>query len=165
MLSSLRELTNIFCLGPHSFTGEDVVELHIHGGRAVIHDTLVALSKIEGLKSAKAGEFTRRAFENNKLDMTEVEGLADLINADTEAQRRQALKQLGVCTVISMKFEYLQGEMSRLYNNWRQELISCLASVEAGSCNELQIEFHFRILPVEKLLFFIIMRHPCMPVS
>src|SRR5690606_23256385 len=81
----------IFFPGPASFTGEDVVELHLHGGRAVVAGALDALWRLPELRAALPGEFTRRAFENGKLDLTEVEGLADLIDAETEAQRRQAL--------------------------------------------------------------------------
>ena len=79
---------------PHSETGEDVAELQLHGGHAVIIGVLEALGKIEGCRLAEAGEFTRRAFENGRLDLTEVEGLADLIAAETPAQRRQAFRQL-----------------------------------------------------------------------
>src|SRR5690349_6150675 len=79
---------------PRSETGENVAELQIHGGRAVIEATLAALGKLKGLRPAEPGEFTRRAFENGQLDLTKVEGLADLIMADTEAQRRQALRHL-----------------------------------------------------------------------
>ncbi|MGC2602793.1 MAG: tRNA uridine-5-carboxymethylaminomethyl(34) synthesis GTPase MnmE, partial [Rhodomicrobium sp.] len=78
--------------GPSSFTGEDMAELHLHGGRAVVAGVLDALSAA-GLRMAEPGEFTRRAFENGKLDLTEAEGLADLINAETAAQRSQALQQ------------------------------------------------------------------------
>ena len=74
--------------------GEDIAELQLHGGRAVIAAVLGALGRIEGLRPAEAGEFTRRAFENGRLDLTAVEGLADLIGAETEAQRRQAYRQL-----------------------------------------------------------------------
>ena len=80
--------------GPNSETGEDIAELQLHGGRAVIAAVLGALGRIEGLRPAEAGEFTRRAFENGRLDLTAVEGLADLIGAETEAQRRQAYAQL-----------------------------------------------------------------------
>ena len=76
--------------GPNSETGEDIAELQVHGGRAVVAAVLGALGRIEGLRPAEAGEFTRRAFENGRLDLTAVEGLADLIGAETEAQRRQA---------------------------------------------------------------------------
>ena len=80
--------------GPASFTGEDVVEFQVHGGSAVVKAILDALGTIEDLRPAKAGEFTKRAFRSGKLNLTEVEGLADLINAETEYQRRQAFKQM-----------------------------------------------------------------------
>jgi tRNA modification GTPase len=73
---------------PHSETGEDVAELQLHGGRAVVASVFAALSRVPGLRPAEAGEFTRRAFENGKLDLTAVEGLADLVLAETESQRR-----------------------------------------------------------------------------
>jgi tRNA modification GTPase len=104
---------------PKSETGEDVVELQLHGGRAVIAATLAALAQIEGLRPAEAGEFTRRAFANGKLDLTEVEGLADLIAAETEGQRRQALRQL-------------QGLLGDKAEDWRRRLIEALALTEAG---------------------------------
>ena len=104
--------------GPASFTGEDVAELHLHGGRAVVNAMLAALAGIEGLRAAEPGEFTRRAFEQGKLDLTEVEGLADLINADTEGQRRQALRQM-------------EGALGQLYESWRVRLIRLLAYAEA----------------------------------
>jgi tRNA modification GTPase len=103
---------------PRSFTGEDVVELHVHGGRAVIAAICEELSSFPGVRAAGPGEFTRRAFECGKLDLTAVEGLADVIAADTQAQRRQALHQLG-------------GGLYRLYESWRQKLTSALAMVEA----------------------------------
>ncbi|XP_064621037.1 tRNA modification GTPase GTPBP3, mitochondrial-like [Lineus longissimus] len=104
--------------GPRSFTGEDCCELHIHGGSAVITSVLEALEKIPGLRHAEAGEYTKRAFQNGKLDLTEVEGLADLIHAETEAQRKQALRQM-------------EGGLSKLYTNWRKRLLKCTANVEA----------------------------------
>jgi tRNA U34 5-carboxymethylaminomethyl modifying GTPase MnmE/TrmE len=104
---------------PASETGEDVAELQIHGGRAVIAATLGALGKVEGLRPAEAGEFTRRAFENGKLDLTAVEGLADLVMAETEGQRRQAFRQL-------------TGALGRRAEEWRRMLIDALALVEAG---------------------------------
>ena len=104
--------------GPASFTGEDVAELHVHGGRAVVADVLAALAGCDGLRPAEPGEFSRRAFENDKLDLTAAEGLADLVNAETSAQRRQALRQL-------------QGELGRLYDGWRERLICALAHLEA----------------------------------
>ncbi len=104
--------------GPASVTGEDVAEIHIHGGRAVIAAVIDALAAQPGLRAAEPGEFTRRAFENGKLDLTAAEGLADLVNAETEAQRRQARRQL-------------EGELGRLYEAWRERLLSTLAHFEA----------------------------------
>jgi tRNA modification GTPase len=103
---------------PHSETGEDVAELQLHGGRAVVAATLGALGRIEGLRAAEAGEFTRRAFENGKLDLTAVEGLADLVMAETEGQRRQAFRQM-------------KGLLGERAEGWRQRLIHALALVEA----------------------------------
>jgi len=105
--------------GPHSDTGEDTAELQVHGGRAVIAAVLAALAKLPGLRHAEAGEFTRRAFENGRMDLTAVEGLADLVAAETEAQRRQALRQL-------------KGLLGERAESWRQRLIEALALVEAG---------------------------------
>ena len=104
--------------GPRSFTGEDVVEFHVHGGRAVVAGLVDALSKVPGLRVAEAGEFTRRAFENGKLDLTEAEGLADLVAAETAAQRRQALRQL-------------EGALGRVVEDWRCRLLEALAHMEA----------------------------------
>jgi tRNA modification GTPase len=109
----------LFFEGPNSETGEDVAELHLHGGRAVIAATFAALGRVPGLRPAEAGEFTRRGFENGKLDLTAVEGLADLIFADTEAQRRQAMRQL-------------QGLLGDRAENWRLRLIEAMALAEAG---------------------------------
>src|SRR5579875_2855996 len=103
---------------PASETGEDVAELQIHGGRAVIAATLGALGKVEGLRPAEAGEFTRRAFENGKLDLTAVEGLADLVMAETEGQRRQAFRQM-------------KGALGKRAEAWREQVIKALALVEA----------------------------------
>ncbi|XP_020512202.1 tRNA modification GTPase GTPBP3, mitochondrial isoform X2 [Labrus bergylta] len=103
---------------PHSFTGEDSVEFHIHGGPAVITAVLQALGSVPGMRPAEAGEFTRRAFVAGKLGLTEVEGLGDLIHAETEAQRRQALRQMS-------------GELGHLYQDWSHRLKRCLAHVEA----------------------------------
>jgi tRNA modification GTPase len=104
---------------PASFTGEDVVELHLHGGRAVVAAVLTALGLLPGLRMAEPGEFARRAFEAGKIDLAEVEGLADLIDAETEGQRRQALAQAS-------------GALSDLYDGWRASLIDALALIEAG---------------------------------
>jgi tRNA modification GTPase len=109
----------LFFEGPNSETGEDVVELQLHGGRAVIASTFAALSRLPGLRPAEAGEFTRRCFENGKLDLTAVEGLADLIYAETDAQRRQAVRQL-------------QGLLGDRAENWRLRLIEAMALAEAG---------------------------------
>ena len=105
--------------GPNSETGEDIVELQVHGGRAVIAALLAALGRFDGFRHAEAGEFTRRAFENGRMDLTAVEGLADLVAAETEAQRRQALLQL-------------KGLLGERAETWRQRLIEALALVEAG---------------------------------
>ena len=104
--------------GPQSETGEDVAELQLHGGRAVIAAVMAALSQVEGLRPAEAGEFTRRAFENGKLDLTSVEGLADLVMAETEGQRRQAFRQM-------------TGALRERSESWRTQLIQALALVEA----------------------------------
>ena len=103
---------------PHSETGEDVAELQLHGGQAVIAGVLDALAMIEGCRPAEAGEFTRRAFENGRLDLTAVEGLADLIAAETQAQRRLAFRQL-------------KGLIGDRAEAWRRRLIEALALVEA----------------------------------
>jgi tRNA modification GTPase len=102
----------------NSFTGEDVVELHVHGGRAVVSAMLDELSRMPGLRPAEPGEFTRRAFENGRLDLTAVEGLADLVAADTPAQRRQALRQLS-------------GRLAGVYDDWTGRLTRALAWLEA----------------------------------
>lgn len=104
---------------PASATGEDVVEFHVHGGRAVLAALLAELSAIENVRPAEPGEFTRRAFENGKLDLTEAEGLDDLIHADTDQQRRQALRQL----------RGLLGDRAR---DWRARIIEASALIEAG---------------------------------
>ena len=103
---------------PASYTGEDSVEFHVHGGRAVVEAVLQALSDL-GARLAEPGEFTRRAFENGKLDLAQAEGVADLIDAETEAQRRQALGQVG-------------GALSQRYDRWRDLLVQALAMLEAA---------------------------------
>ena len=105
--------------GPASATGEDVAEFHVHGGRAVLAALFASLSAFADMRAAEPGEFTRRAFENGKLDLTEAEGLDDLIHADTERQRRQALRQLNG----------LLGDRAR---NWRNQIIEASALIEAG---------------------------------
>ena len=104
---------------PNSETGEDIAELQVHGGGAVVAAVLAALAKLEGFRPAEAGEFTRRAFENGRMDLTAVEGLADLVAAETEAQRRQA-------------FRHLKGLLGDRAESWRQRLVEALALVEAG---------------------------------
>lgn len=113
----LDEALAIRWAAPNSFTGEDVVELHLHGGSAVVDSVLEAL-EAAGLRPAAPGEFARRAFENGRLSLAEAEGVADLIDAESRAQREQALQQLG-------------GALDRRYASWRQTLVQCLAQVEA----------------------------------
>ncbi len=113
---------------PASYTGEDVVEYHIHGGPAVIQELLEELSGQPGHRLAQPGEFTRRAFENGKMDLTEAEAIADLINAETQIQKSQALSQM-------------EGSLSRLYDHWRETLTDALAHTEAD------IEFPDEDLP------------------
>ena len=115
---------------PHSFTGEDVVELHVHGSIAVVQAVLRELSTIQNLRHADAGEFTRRALENNRMDISKVEGLADLIDSETEAQRMQALR-------------VLSGELGKLTNYWRDKL------VRAASLIEATIDFADEEVPVD----------------
>ena len=104
---------------PASFTGEDVLELQIHGGRAVLAGVLEALAALPGLRAAEPGEFSRRAFLNGRLDLTAAEGLADLVAAETRAQASQALHQL-------------DGELGRRYDGWRERLLAALARLEAA---------------------------------
>ncbi len=104
---------------PASATGEDLAEFHVHGGRAVLAALFAALSAFENVRAAEPGEFTRRAFENGKLDLTEAEGLDDLIHADTDRQRLQALRQL----------KGLLGDKAR---DWRAQIIEASALIEAG---------------------------------
>ncbi|KAA5606510.1 tRNA uridine-5-carboxymethylaminomethyl(34) synthesis GTPase MnmE [Roseospira marina] len=108
----------LFFPGPDSFTGEDVAEFQGHGGRATTRALLDALAGVPGLEPAEPGAFTRRAFDAGKLDLTAVEGLADLIDAETAAQRRQALRQMG-------------GALARLTEGWRDRLVRALAHLEA----------------------------------
>jgi len=104
--------------GPHSFTGEDTVELHLHGSISVVRAVLDNLGQCDGLRLADPGEFTRRALENGKLDVARVEGLADLIDAETEAQRKQALR-------------VLSGSLGARADAWRTKLIRAAALLEA----------------------------------
>lgn len=104
--------------GPRSETGEDMGEFHVHGGRAVVASMLAELSRGEATRLAEPGEFARRAFQSGKLDLTAVEGLADLIDAETEMQRRQALRQM-------------DGALAELYEAWRADLLRASALIEA----------------------------------
>ncbi|KAJ1979452.1 mitochondrial splicing system protein [Dimargaris cristalligena] len=116
--AALRCFSLTLAIGPHSYTGEDVVEFHAHGGAAVIRAILENLALISGFRMAEAGEFSRRAFDNDKLDLTSLEGLVDLLNAETEAQRKQALRQA-------------EGGLYTIYEQWRSLLVSSLANLEA----------------------------------
>jgi tRNA modification GTPase len=113
---------------PASYTGEDIVEYHLHGGIAVVEALLAALAACPGHRLAAPGEFTRRTFENGRMDLTEAEAVADLINAETQAQRHQALLQM-------------EGALSRLYQDWSENLTQNLAHLEA------EIEFPDEDLP------------------
>lgn len=104
---------------PASATGEDVAELHLHGGRSVVAAVLAALETIEGLRPAEAGEFTRRAFDNGRIDLTEAEGLADLLLAETQSQRRAALALAG-------------GSLTRQVEDWQRQVLALGAAVEAA---------------------------------
>ncbi|QIK79999.1 tRNA uridine-5-carboxymethylaminomethyl(34) synthesis GTPase MnmE [Sphingomonas piscis] len=105
--------------GPFSATGEDVVEFHCHGGRAVVDGILNALSEQDGLRIAQPGEFTRRAFDNGRIDLTEAEGLADLLEAETESQRKSALAMA-------------EGGLRREVDRWQRELLQLSARAEAA---------------------------------
>jgi tRNA modification GTPase len=115
---AIDEALALWFPGPHSETGEDMAELQLHGGHAIIAAVLAALGSIEGCRPAEPGEFSRRAFENGRLDLTAVEGLADLIAAETQAQRRQAFRQL-------------KGLIGDRAEAWRRQIIKALALVEA----------------------------------
>jgi tRNA modification GTPase len=115
---------------PNSYTGEDVTEFQVHGGRAVPMALLSALGEIPGLRPAEPGEFTRRAVQNGRLDLTQAEAIADLVDAETEAQRRQAFGQY-------------EGRLAALYEDWRSRLIRAAAWIEAG------IDFADEDIPAE----------------
>ena len=103
---------------PKSFTGEDIVEIHCHGSQAVVARLLSLLASFEDFRLAEPGEFARRAFEHGKMDLTAIEGLADLINAETDGQHRQALRQS-------------EGALGKLYESWREQILTASALVEA----------------------------------
>ena len=115
---TIDEALVLFFEGPASYTGEDAAEFHVHGGVAVMDALTLELSGL-GLRLAEPGEFTRRAFENGKLDLAQAEGVADLVDAETEGQRRQALDQLG-------------GRLSEVQARWSDALIEALAMLEAA---------------------------------
>lgn len=108
----------LFFPSPNSFTGEDIIELQVHGGRSVINAVLAELNRIEGFRLAQPGEFMRRAFLNGKMDLTAAEGLADLIDAETESQRRQAMR-------------LMQGEAAKFFEELRAGIVHSLAYLEA----------------------------------
>lgn len=108
----------LYFKAPNSFTGEDIVEIHTHGSRAVIAYVMDSLSQIKGFRLAEAGEFSKRAFYNNKMDLTEAEGLADLIDAETVEQQKYAIRQM-------------DGKLKDLYDGWREQLLKILSHLEA----------------------------------
>ncbi len=122
----------IYFKGPYSFTGEDVVEFHVHGGRGVINAVMGAIGKIDGCRPAEPGEYSRRAVVAGKMDLTKAEGLMDLIDAETELQRAQAFSQM-------------DGNLSALYEGWRADLKHHMAYLEAF------IDFPEEEIPQENL--------------
>ena len=115
---TLDRVLALWLPGPGTATGEDIAELHCHGGRAVIAGVEAALAEMPQLRRATSGEFTRRAFANGRIDLAEAEGLADLLTAETELQRRSAMAMAG-------------GAFSRMVEAWREELLAASASIEA----------------------------------
>ena len=119
--NSHKPLDKAMCVrfdGPNSFTGENMVELHVHGSKSVVDGIFSALDSFPDFRLSYRGEFTKRAYENAKLDLIEIEGMSDLLNAKTETQRVQALNMLS-------------GNASQLVNSWREDLIKLRAQVEA----------------------------------
>lgn len=108
----------LYFKAPNSFTGEDIVEIQTHGSKAVISGVLSGLSELEGYRMAEPGEFSKRAFYNGKMDLTEAEGLADLIDAETSEQQKYAMRQM-------------EGGLKNLYDDWREQLLKILAHLEA----------------------------------
>ena len=104
--------------GPNSYTGEDLAEFHVHGSRAVVKSMHEAISKVKNCRMAEAGEFTKRAFLNGKINLLKAESIADLISSETEIQRKQAIK-------------IMTGKTSKVFNEWRKKLLKILANVEA----------------------------------
>jgi len=116
--SLLDKCLLLYFKAPFSFTGEDIVELQIHGSRAVISGVLLSLSRLIGFRLAEPGEFSKRAFYNGKMDLTQAEGLADLIDAETAEQQKYAMRQM-------------EGGLKNLYESWREELLTVMAYLEA----------------------------------
>ncbi len=108
----------LYFKAPYSFTGEDILEIQTHGSKAVLNSVLNVLSSIEDVRLAEPGEFSKRAFYNNKMDLTEAEGLADLIDAETSEQQKYAIRQLS-------------GNLKNLYSSWREDLVKTLSYLEA----------------------------------
>ena len=115
---SLDQSLVLYFKAPHSFTGEDIVEFQTHGSKAVIASVMNCLSQIEGFRMAEPGEYSKRAFYNGKMDLTEAEGLADLIDSETSEQQKYAMRQM-------------EGGLKNLYESWRAELVKMLAHLEA----------------------------------
>ena len=115
---SLDQSLVLYFKAPHSFTGEDIVEFQTHGSKAVIASVMNNLSQIEGFRMAEPGEYSKRAFYNGKMDLTEAEGLADLIDSETSEQQKYAMRQM-------------EGGLKNLYESWRAELVKILAHLEA----------------------------------
>ena len=145
MLSNITDpvsgelLDSALCLwfpGPHSATGEDLAEIHCHGGRAVIRAIEVALEQVDGLRRAEPGEFTRRAFTHGKMDLAEAEGLSDLLFAETELQRKAAVRNAG-------------GGLSRKADEWQQSILQLSAQVEA----ELDFSDEDDVAPAQASMF------------
>ncbi len=115
---NLDECLVLYFKAPNSFTGEDIVEFQTHGSKAVIESVMKCLSEIDGYRMAEPGEYSKRAFYNGKMDLTEAEGLADLIDSETSEQQKYAMRQM-------------EGGLKNLYENWRAELVKMLAHLEA----------------------------------
>lgn len=134
--AALDDALALWFPAPASFTGEDVAELHVHGGRAVSAGVLSALAGVAGLRPAEPGEFSRRAFRNGKLDLTQAEALADLVAAETAAQHRQALRQL-------------DGALGSLYDGWRRRLVAAMAllaaDIDFADEDDVPSDLHHRV--------------------
>ena len=118
--------------GPNSYTGEDMAEFHLHGSRAVILAVQASISQIEGCRLAEPGEFTKLAFQNNKINLLKAESIGDLIKSETEIQRKQAIK-------------IMSGANISKFDNWREKLVKILSNIEA------KIDFPDEDLPPEIL--------------